>query len=76
MDSTVSSTFFFKNGSTVKIGTGSVNFKDNLNTVSVLIANDDLMDAIAELLKDCDRSTQCRFLKILNASLKPARVHR
>ena len=65
MNSTFSSTLFLKNGSTIKFGTGSVTFKDNLNVCTVLIANDSMMEAMANHLLCCDRSIQERFIQLL-----------
>jgi len=70
MDSTFSSTLFFKNGSTVKFGTGSATFQDNLNVVTVLIANNDLLEAMANRLLDCDRSTQEQFVQLLTDHIR------
>ena len=70
MDSTVSSTFFFKNGSTVKFSVGSVTFQDDLNIVSVLIAKDALLKAMASHLLGCDRSTQEHFVQLLTDHIR------
>ena len=70
MDSTVSSTFFFKNGSTVRFSVGSVTFQDELNIVSVLIAKDDLLKAMASHLLGCDRSTQEHFVQLLTNHIR------
>ena len=72
MDSTVSSTFFFKNGSTAKFGTGSATFEDGLNVVTVMIANDTLLEAMADYLSKQDANAQARFahrcsLRVLEA---------
>ena len=61
MDSTVSSTFFFKNGSTAKFRTGSVTFEDGLNVATVMIANDTLLEAMADYLSKQDAKTLARF---------------
>ena len=70
MDSTFSSTLFFKNGSTVKFGTGSATFQDDLNVITVLVANDSLLEAMANRLLDCDRSTQERFVQFLTDHIR------
>ena len=61
MDSPVSSPFFFKNGSTAKFGTGSVTFEDGLNITTVMIANDTLLEAMADYLSKQDAKTLARF---------------
>ena len=61
MDSTVSSTFFFKNGSTVKFGTGSATFQDDLNVTTVMVHNDALLEAMADYLSKQDAKTLARF---------------
>lgn len=70
MDSTVSSTFFFKNGSTVRFSVGSATFQDDLNIVSVLIAKDALLEAMASHLLSCDRSTQEQFVQLLTDHIR------
>ena len=64
MDSTVSSTFFFKNGSTAKFRTGSVTFEDGLNVATVMIANDTLLEAMADYLSKQDADTLARFVHL------------
>ena len=65
MDSTFSSTLFLRNGSSVKFGIGSFTAQDSLNVVSVLIADDSLLEAMANHLLCRDRSTQERFIQLL-----------
>ncbi len=66
MDSTVSSTFFFKNGSTAKFRTGSVTFEDGLNVATVMIANDTLLEAMADYLSKQDADTLARFVHLFS----------
>ena len=55
---------------------GSIIAKDSSDqVVSVYAGTEAINDAVAKLLPECDRITQERFLKILNAAIKPARVH-
>ena len=70
MDSTFSSTLFLKNGSTVKFGTGSATFQDNLNVITVLVANNSLLEAMASHLLSCDRSTQEHFVQLLTDHIR------
>jgi hypothetical protein len=70
MDSTFSSTLFLKNGSTVKFGTGSATFQDDLNVITVLIANNSLLEAMASHLLGCDRSTQEHFVQLLTNHIR------
>ena len=67
MDSTVSSTFFFKNGSTAKFGTGSLTFEDGLNSVTVMIANDTLLKSMADYLTKQNADTIARFMAFVYA---------
>ena len=69
MDSTVSSTFFFKNGSTAKFGTGSVTFEDGLNITTVMIANDTLLEAMADYLSKQDADTLARFVHLFTPAV-------
>ncbi len=74
MDSTVSSTFFFKNGSTAKFGTGSVTFEDGLNITTIMIANDTLLEAIAVYLSKQDADTLARFVHLFSPAVLEAQA--
>ena len=72
MDSYHTTTFFFKNGSTVEFRTGSVTFIDGLNLTTAMIANDALLEAMANYLSTQDAETLARFahrcsLRVLEA---------
>ena len=74
MDSTVSSTFFFKNGSTAKFRTGSVTFEDGLNITTVMIANDTLLEAMAQYLSKQDADTLARFVHLFTPAVLEAQA--
>ena len=74
MDSTVSSTFFFKNGSTAKFRTGSVTFEDGLNVATVMIANDTLLEAMADYLSKQDADTLARFVHLFAPAVLEAQA--
>ena len=74
MDSTVSSTFFFKNGSTAKFRTGSVTFEDGLNVATVMIANDTLLEAMAVYLSKQDADTLARFVHLFSPAVLEAQA--
>ena len=74
MDSTVSSTFFFKNGSTAKFRTGSVTFEDDLNVATVMIANDTLLEAMADYLSKQDADTLACFVHLFSPRVLEAQA--
>ena len=69
MDSFFTNTIFFKNGSTVKFGTGSATFVDGLNLTTVMIANDALLEAMAEYLSKQDADTLARFVHLFTPAV-------
>ena len=66
MDSYHTTTFFFKNGSTVEFRTGSVTFIDGLNLTTAMIANDALLEAMADYLSKQDADTLARFVHLFS----------
>ena len=74
MDSTVSSTFFFKNGSTVRFGTGSATFQDDLNVTTVMVHNDTLLEAMADYLSKQDAETLARFVHLFSPAVLEAQA--
>lgn len=69
MNSFFTNTIFLKNGSTVKFGTGSATFKDDLNLTTVMIANDALLEAIADYLSKQDAETLARFVRLFSPAV-------
>ena len=69
MDSYFTNTIFFKNGSTVKFGTGSATFADGVNLTTVLIANDALLEAMAQYLSKQDADTLARFVHLFTPAV-------
>lgn len=64
VNSFFTNTIFLKNGSTVKFGTGSATFKDELNLTTVMIADDTLLEAMAEYLSKQDATRLARFVQL------------
>ena len=76
MDKTTTTHFQLGDQRSIHLEHGSIVAKDlSSEIVSVYAGVDAINDAVANLLPHCDRITQERFLKILNAAIKPARVH-
>lgn len=69
MDSYHTTTFFFDNGATVKFGTGSVTFADGVNLTTVMMANDTLLEAIAQYLSKQDADTLTRFVHLFSPAV-------
>jgi hypothetical protein len=69
MDSYSTITIFLKNGSSVKFGTGSATFVDGLNLTTVMIANDALLEAMAEYLSKQDADTLARFVHLFTPAV-------
>jgi hypothetical protein len=74
MDSYHTTTFFFKNGATVEFGTGSVTFVDGLNLTTVMIANDALLEAMAQYLSKQDANTLARFVHLFSPRVLEAQA--
>jgi len=74
MNSYHTTTFFFKNGSNVEFGTGSVTFKDGLNLTTVMIANDTLLEAMADYLSKQDADTLARFVHLFSPCVLKAQA--
>jgi hypothetical protein len=74
MDSYHTTTFFFKNGSTVEFGTGSVTFIDGLNLTTAMIANDALLEAMAQYLSKQDAETLARFAHLFSPRVLEAQA--
>ena len=74
MDSYHTSTFFFKNGSTVQFGTGSARFQDGINLTTVMIANDALLEAMADYLSKQDAGTLARFAHLFAPAVLEAQA--
>ena len=64
-----SQTVFLKNGSTVKFGTGSATFADGVNLTTVMIANDALLEAMAQYLSKQDANTLARFVHLFTPAV-------
>ncbi len=76
MDKTTTTHFTLGDQRSIHLEHGSIVAKDSSSEiVSIYAGTDAINDAVANLLPQCDRITQERFLKILNAAIKPARVH-
>ena len=69
MNSYFTNTIFLKNGSSVKFGTGSATFADGVNLTTVLIANDALLEAMAEYLSKQDADTLARFVHLFTPAV-------
>ena len=69
MDSYFTNTIFFKNGATVKFGTGSATFADGVNLTTVMIANDALLQAMAQYLSKQDADTLARFVHLFSPAV-------
>lgn len=74
MDSFFTNTIFLKNGSTVKFGTGSATFKDELNLTTVMIADDALLEAMADYLSKKDAETLARFVHLFSPAVLEAQA--
>ena len=74
MDSYFTNTVFLKNGSTVKFGTGSATFADGLNLMTVMIANDALLEAMADYLSKQDADTLARFVHLFTPAVLEAQA--
>ena len=74
MDSYHTTTFFFKNGSTVEFRTGSVTFVDGLNLTTAMIANDALLEAMADYLSKQDADTLARFAHLFSPAVLEAQA--
>ncbi len=74
MDSYHTTTFFFKNGTTVEFGTGSATFVDGLNLTTVMVANDALLEAMAEYLSKQDADTLARFVHLFTPAVLEAQA--
>lgn len=74
MDSYHTTTFFFKNGTTVEFGTGSATFIDGLNLTTVMVANDALLEAMAEYLSKQDADTLARFVHLFSPRILEAQA--
>ena len=76
MKQTTTTHFQLGDNRSINLQHGSIVAADSSDQiVSVYAGADAINDAVANLLPHCDRITQERFLKILNAAIKPARVH-
>ena len=69
MNSYFTNTIFLKIGSSVKFGTGSATFADGVNLTTVLIANDALLEAMAEYLSKQDADTLARFVHLFTPAV-------
>ena len=65
---------FFKNGSTVEFRTGSVTFVDGLNLTTAMIANDALLEAMAQYLSKQDADTLARFVHLFSPAVLEAQA--
>jgi predicted double-glycine peptidase len=74
MDSYHTTTFFFKNGTTVEFGTGSATFIDGLNLTTVMVANDALLEAMAQYLSKQDADTLARFVHLFTPAVLEAQA--
>jgi len=74
MDSYHTTTFFFKNGASVEFRTGSATFIDGLNLTTVMIANDALLEAMAEYLNKQDADTLARFVHLFSPRVLEAQA--
>ena len=74
MDSYHTTTFFFKNGTTVEFGTGSATFVDGLNLTTVMVANDALLEAMAQYLSRQDADTLARFVHLFTPAVLEAQA--
>ena len=74
MDSYHTTTFFFKNGTTVEFGTGSATFVDGLNLTTVMVANDALLEAMAQYLSKQDADTLARFVHLFAPAVLEAQA--
>jgi predicted double-glycine peptidase len=74
MDSYHTTTFFFKNGTTVEFGTGSATFIDGLNLTTVMVANDALLEAMADYLSKQDADTLARFVHLFTPAVLEAQA--
>ena len=74
MDSYHTTTFFFKNGTTVEFGTGSATFIDGLNLTTVMVANDALLEAMAQYLSKQDADTLARFVHLFSPAVLEAQA--
>ena len=74
MDSYFTTTLFFNNGSSVKFGTGSATFQDGVNLATVMIANDALLEAMAEYLGKQDANTLARFVHLFSPAVLEAQA--
>ena len=64
MNSYFTNTIYFKNGAQVKFGTGTATFADGENLTTVMIANDALLEAMADYLSKQDADTLRRFVHL------------
>ena len=74
MDSFFTNTIFLKNGSTVKFGTGTVTFQDELNLTTVMIADDALLEAMADYLSKQDAQRLARFVHLFTPAVLEAQA--
>tara|TARA_R100000005_G_C4841216_1_gene112524 strand:- start:190 stop:414 length:225 start_codon:yes stop_codon:yes gene_type:complete len=74
MDSYHTTTFFFKNGTTVEFRTGSATFIDGLNLTTVMVANDVLLEAMAQYLSKQDADTLARFVHLFTPAVLEAQA--
>ena len=74
MDSYHTTTFFFQNNSTVQFGTGTATFKDGINLTTVMIANDVLLEAMADYLSKQDAETLARFVHLFSPAVLEAQA--
>tara|TARA_S200002703_G_scaffold36106_1_gene31206 strand:- start:2238 stop:2462 length:225 start_codon:yes stop_codon:yes gene_type:complete len=74
MDSYFTNTIFLKNGSTVEFRTGSATFIDGLNLTTVMIANDALLEAMADYLSKQDADTLARFVHLFSPRVLEAQA--
>ena len=74
MDSYFTNTIFFKTGATVKFGTGTATFADGVNLTTVMIANDALLEAMAQYLSKQDADTLARFVHLFTPAVLEAQA--
>mgnify|MGYP003128466812 CR=1 FL=1 len=61
-------------GSTVEFRTGSVTFIDGLNLTTAMIANDALLEAMADYLSKQDADTLARFVHLFSPRVLEAQA--
>ena len=76
MDKTTTTHFQMGTQRSIHLEHGSIVAKDSSSEIVCIYAGvDAINDAVANLLPQCDRITQERFIKILNAAINKPRVH-